>query len=568
MPILGPSFQIGRSALAAYQAAIATVGQNIANVGNPDYTRQSARLTPIIGGPIYGGVSPGAGVRFAALERHIDEAVESQLRSALAGRGSTQSAYQALTRVEAVYNEMGEDDLSSLLNGLFGSFASLQTTPDDATSRQLVVSAAKRVVDALHRQRGSLFAQSQDINKQVEAAAERAAGITSEIATLNAEIVTQRARGQGASAPLEDRRDALLKELSGIMEIRVRPQDNGSLNVYVGGEPLVEFNRSRGPIVERVFEGGIERAVPRFNDNRAPISLTGGSLAGLMEARDVHVVDQIGRLDQLARGVIWEVNKIQSTGRGLVGMGDVTGAYAVVDPTAALNTAGAGLAFPVQNGTMIVHVRDTATGRTLTRQIEVDLDGIGSDSTLLSLASDLDGIPGLSVSPTTDNRLRIVADAGSEFWITEDSSNVMAALGVGVFFRGQDAADIEIDPDVSADPRRIAASLSGETGDGTNAGRFAALSETGSALLSGKTLVDFHAAMINDLAVTTASARTSGEATDAIYNALVAQREAVSGVSLDEEAINLTRYEKAYEGAARFVSVLDQLSDELLALVG
>lgn len=568
MPILGPSFQIGRSALAAYQAAIATVGQNIANVGNPDYTRQSARLTPIIGGPIYGGVSPGAGVRFAALERHIDEAVESQLRSALAGRGSTQSAYQALTRVEAVYNEMGEDDLSSLLNGLFGSFASLQTTPDDATSRQLVVSAAKRVVDALHRQRGSLFAQSQDINKQVEAAAERAAGITSEIATLNAEIVTQRARGQGASAPLEDRRDALLKELSGIMEIRVRPQDNGSLNVYVGGEPLVEFNRSRGPIVERVFEGGIERAVPRFNDNRAPISLTGGSLAGLMEARDVHVVDQIGRLDQLARGVIWEVNKIQSTGRGLVGMGDVTGAYAVVDPTAALNTAGAGLAFPVQNGTMIVHVRDTATGRTLTRQIEVDLDGIGSDSTLLSLASDLDGIPGLSVSPTTDNRLRIVADAGSEFWITEDSSNVMAALGVGVFFRGQDAADIEIDPGVSADPRRIAASLSGETGDGTNAGRFAALSETGSALLSGKTLVDFHAAMINDLAVTTASARTSGEATDAIYNALVAQREAVSGVSLDEEAINLTRYEKAYEGAARFVSVLDQLSDELLALVG
>ncbi len=568
MPMLGPSFQIGRSALAAYQAAIATVGQNIANVGNPDYTRQSARLAPIVGGPIYGGVSPGAGVRFAALERHIDEAVESQLRSALSGRGSTQAAYQAMTRIEAVYNELGSDDLSSLLNGLFGSFATLQTTPDDATSRQLVLSAAQRVVDALHRQRDSLYDQVQDINRQVGAAADRAAAITRELASLNAEVVTQRARGQGASAPLEDRRDALLKELSAIMEIQVRAQDNGSVNVYVGGEPLVEFDRSRGPIVERVFEGGIERAVPRFSDNNAPITLSGGSLAGLIEARDVHVVDQLDRLDQLALGVIWEVNRIQATGRGLIGYTDVIGSYAVLDPTAALNTPAAGLPFPVQNGTFLVHVRDAATGRTITRQIEVDLDGLGTDTSLDSLASALDSVPGLTASATADHRLRLTADAGSEFWVTEDSSNGMAALGVGVFFRGQDAADIEIHPDLDSDARRIAASLTGETGDGTNAGRFAALSETGSDLLSGKTLIEHHAAMVNDLAVNTASARTSGQATEAIYNALVAQREAVSGVSLDEEAINLTRYEKAYEGAARFVSVLDQLSEELLALVG
>lgn len=568
MPMLGPSFQIGRSALAAYQAAIATVGQNIANVGNPDYTRQSARLAPIVGGPIYGGVSPGAGVRFAALERHIDEAVESQLRSALSGRGSTQAAYQAMTRIEAVYNELGSDDLSSLLNGLFGSFATLQTTPDDATSRQLVLSAAQRVVDALHRQRDSLYDQVQDINRQVDAAADRAAAITRELASLNAEVVTQRARGQGASAPLEDRRDALLKELSAIMEIQVRAQDNGSANVYVGGEPLVEFDRSRGPIVERVFEGGIERAVPRFSDNNAPITLSGGSLAGLIEARDVHVVDQLDRLDQLALGVIWEVNRIQATGRGLIGYTDLTGSYAVLDPTAALNTPAAGLPFPVQNGTFLVHVRDAATGRTITRQIEVDLDGLGTDTSLDSLASALDSVPGLTASATADHRLRVTADAGSEFWVTEDSSDCMAALGVGVFFRGQDAADIEIHPDLDSDARRIAASLTGETGDGTNAGRFAALSETGSGLLSGKTLIEHHAAMVNDLAVNTASARTSGEATEAIYNALVAQREAVSGVSLDEEAINLTRYEKAYEGAARFVSVLDQLSEELLALVG
>ena len=62
MGLLGPSFQIGRSALAAYQAAISVVGQNIANVGNPNYTRQSGRLTPLVGGAAAGALSPGAGV--------------------------------------------------------------------------------------------------------------------------------------------------------------------------------------------------------------------------------------------------------------------------------------------------------------------------------------------------------------------------------------------------------------------------------------------------------------------------------------------------------------------------
>ena len=72
MGIFGTSFQIGRSAVAAYQAAISVTGQNIANVGNPNYTRISGHLSSLYGGNVF-GVRPGAGVRLSALERHIDE---------------------------------------------------------------------------------------------------------------------------------------------------------------------------------------------------------------------------------------------------------------------------------------------------------------------------------------------------------------------------------------------------------------------------------------------------------------------------------------------------------------
>jgi flagellar hook-associated protein 1 FlgK len=46
------------------------------------------------------------------------------------------------------------------------------------------------------------------------------------------------------------------------------------------------------------------------------------------------------------------------------------------------------------------------------------------------------------------------------------------------------------------------------------------------------------------------------------------QRDAASGVSLDEEAINLMRYQKAFEASARFISVIDSLSEDLINILG
>ena len=49
-----------------------------------------------------------------------------------------------------------------------------------------------------------------------------------------------------------DRRDALLRELSSLMEVTVREQENGATNIYLAGEPLVDYGRSRGLTTETV----------------------------------------------------------------------------------------------------------------------------------------------------------------------------------------------------------------------------------------------------------------------------------------------------------------------------
>lgn len=567
MALLGPSFQIGRSALAAYQSAIAIVGQNIANVGNADYTRQTGRLSAIPGGPTLGGVSPGAGVRMSELQRHVDQAVETRLRMSIGTKSNAAASYRALSQIETLYNELTDQDLSSQLDEFFAAFAALQTNPTDMTSRNLLVSAAETTARTIQRQRAGLLGLAEDMNRSVEQATQRASAIAAEIADLNGRIAQEEASSQGTAGPLRDRRDALLRELSGLIEVQTREQANGAVNVYVGSEPLVDFSRSRGLTTVLTLDEGIERATVRFADNNGPVALRDGELAGLVATRDEKLAGQVERLDRLASGIIYEVNRIQSTGRGIADYATVQGTYGVLDPTAALSSAAAGLNFPVSNGTFIVHVRDAASGREITRQIKVDLDGIGTDTSLARLAAALDAVPGLNASVTTDNRLRIDGVGGNEFWFSDDRSGALAALGVATFFEGNNASDIAVRSEIKQRPHLIAASLSGAPGDGGNASRFALIADATSVLLDGQSVLDFHAQTVGLLAVETAAARTAEEATDAVYAGLVAQREAVSGVSLDEEALNLTKFEKSYQGAARFLTVLDQLADEMLALV-
>jgi flagellar hook-associated protein 1 len=565
--ILGASFQIGRSALAAYQAAIAITGQNIANLGNADYARVSGRLEALYGG-LTSGIAPGTGVSLSALKRHVDTSLESRLRLALGSRAGAETTYNTLNRIEGMYNELTDKDLSTQLTTFFGGFSTLQTDPLEGSARNLLIGYADDVVNTIQRQRTGLLGEVKDLNDSIEQLTTQANSLIDEIAKLNEQVVTADARAPGGSAALRDRRDALLRQLGELMDVQTREQENGIVNVYIGSEPLVMFTRSRGLKTERALDDGVERLSVRFADNGGPVTIRDGRLGAAVAARDGHVAHELDQLDQLAAALIYEVNQVHTSGQGLVGYTHVSGSYAARDANSALNRAQAGLNFTPRTGTFVVRVKDQATGQVTSARIAVDLDGLGgNDTSLASLAEQLRGVPNLYARVQPDGRLEVEAKPGSEFSFAEDSSGTLAALGIGTFFSGQDATSIAVNSAVRADPRLIAASSTGAPQDGANAGRLALLGSQPSALLGQRSIEDFHEDVVNRLASTVAAAETTNEAADAVYSSLLAQREAISGVNLDEEAINLTKFERSFQGASRFLSVLDSLTTELLSLV-
>jgi len=113
MSIYG-TLNVGKTALAASQAAIQTTGNNIANAGNADYSRQVARITSNRPQEIQRGTFVGTGVNLGGIDRQIDEALEERLRAALSDSEGGRAASNWLSRIEAVYNELGEDAVTAM----------------------------------------------------------------------------------------------------------------------------------------------------------------------------------------------------------------------------------------------------------------------------------------------------------------------------------------------------------------------------------------------------------------------------------------------------------------------
>jgi flagellar hook-associated protein 1 FlgK len=114
------------------------------------------------------------------------------------------------------------------------------------------------------------------------------------------------------------------------------------------------------------------------------------------------------------------------------------------------------------------------------------------------------------------------------------------------------------------DAQNIAAADVNEYGDNKNAKLIADLITDGALKHLGET----YASLIYTVGADQRDAKTTGDNQQSVLNQLMSQRNAESGVSLNEEAINLIKFQRAYQASSRFVTVLNSLSAEILNFVG
>jgi flagellar hook-associated protein 1 FlgK len=569
MSLIG-ALNVGKTALAIQQAAIQTTGNNIANAGNADYTRQTSNLSPNKDQQVKPGTFVGTGINLDSIQRQIDEALQTRLRGSTSDAQSADTTQQWLSRVEAVFNELSDQDLSTGLSTFFNSWSSLANKPQDIGLRQVVIQNGQSVASFFKNLRGQLGSLQKDAGDRLKAVAADADNLAQQVADLNAQIVQAEGGAGGSANGLRDQRDAVLKKLSELADIKTVPQDNGSVvDVYVGSEPLVIGTTNRGVGIRQDTDPttGSVSSVVIFKANNGNMKLTSGQL-GALSAMQAQIDGVSDNIDKLAGSLIFELNKIHSAGQGLQGFSTTTGTNAVDDTTLFLNDPRSGLKFTPTNGSFVVHVKNKTTGLTTSTLVKVDLDGLNNnDATLNSLAADIDGIANISAKVNA-GKLTVSADSGDvEVSFSQDSSGVLAALGVNSFFTGSRAGDIAVNQNIVDDPTLLAAAKNGEKGDNQTAVAIAGLESTAVAALGGASMKDNYQAIVNGVSTSAASAKSNAEATQVVQQTLEAQRESLSGVSLDEEAINLMKQQRAFQGAARLITAVNDMMDQLMNMV-
>ncbi len=563
------SIQMAGNTLQATQVGLHVVGNNIANANTPGYIRERVIYTPA---PVQrvGTLTLGLGVDIAGIVQNVDKFLESRLRDAGSDRASAEVQEKVYRNLELSLGELSDVDISTALSKFFGSIEELSLTPEDVAIRNLAIADGLSLTQRINSVERRVRAIHQDLSGRVENIASEINTLTEQIRKLNLQIVTTEGGGSTGSeaGSLRTQRNSALKQLAEIANITANEQPTGTINVSINGELLVFEGTRREVSSALINENGLTRTEIRFTDNNSPLVVTGGELNGIYESRDSVISGFLDGLDKFASALAFEFNKVYSQGEGQVGFTSLTSVDQVDDPDAVLNVAG--LDFTPVSGHFTFNVRNKDSGLTDSHDIFVDLNGLDGDTTLTSLASTLDAINGVSAQVSFNNELVITADSADvEFSFAGDTSGLLAALGVNTFFTGSSARTLGVNQvlrtDVTAGAK-FAASASGIGDSADNALRLVNLNDTALEGLDGGSITGVYDQLIND---TTQGATVSAAVADGLRvfeGTLDATAQAISGVSLDEEAIDMILLQRTYQASARYISILSDLMDLLVNL--
>jgi len=545
--------------LLAQQLAIQVTGQNIANVQTEGYSRQevnfeamSARHTTL--GQI------GTGVRVVSIKRAHDKFLFSQILAEGDRLGQFGVQKDVFEQLEVLFSESNGQSLNQSLGKFFSALQDLSSNPTGLPERSNVIAEAQNLKITFNKLGESIFQIQRNLDSTVKVETVKINSYLSEIAELNRAIHGNEP-GNYSANDLRDKRDKKVKELSELIDLNFVDEMDGQVSLTLkNGTPLVlkskPFTLSTQPNANnKSFQDILVSGISGTSTNVTEI-VTGGSLKGLIDMRDKEIPTIKDKLDRLASGFIQEFNNIHQDGFGLDG---TTGNNFFEPPgvTTETNTNNTGTAtLTATNGNPSAISND---------KFEITLT---SENTL-TLKNLTTGADQGSFSFTAGSKFNL---AGG-FTVTI-SNGAKAGDKFKISISDNAAQTFSISSDVTSNSNKIAAGLNSSS-DGANAlsliGLQSRLSFNGVTHVaegSGAfTFNEFYNSIVSDLGVQSFSTQATLEQQEGILLQLNTRRESKSGVSIDEEFINMVKFQQAYNASARMIGVVDELLDTLISSI-
>lgn len=542
----------GVSALLAYQRAIDVAAQNIANANTEGYVRQRVELSTQFAPVDRFGTSTG-GVKVDGVRREVNEFLIEQARTAAAGAGRAEVMAAKASDVSALLGSVaiGPDDA---LQSLKNAFNALSTEPSSLRARDSLITELGSFVERLRTIDDRLRAADTDINGYLANEVGDVNLLLSQVAALNDKLFRSNITTGVSPSHVLDERDRLLDKLSFKLGIKISTETNDSVTVKTIDGRLLVKGASAATLTAT---GGIhDPADTRITllsadglSSDLSTGLAGGTLGGLIDSRAQITTPVRNELGRVAVALTQALNAQNALGRDLdgnVGAPLLTyGAPKVF--SAATNAGGAVVQVNITNPASALTSVDYLVTKTASGW-EVKRTDTGALVT--------PGGSGTVGSPLSFDGLTVWVQSGSTS--TGDSFLVRptheALTGVAT---------------ATTDPRQIAtrADATSGVGDNRNALELIKIFEKGVLDNSKTSVLEATARLANKVGAQARSAEITYDVQKLAVDEANRQRSDIYGVSLDEEAASLMRYQQAYQASASVIRAANELFDVLLGAV-
>ncbi len=526
---------IGSSGVRAYQSALNVIGENIANATTKGYARRDPTLIEQTGGAgrqiYYATNTIGQGVQFTGVLRQWDDFRAAEVRTGTAEAGRTNSTIVWLDRIEKA---LSGASIGGALTKFFNAAEGVAADPTGIAPRTAMLDAAGGVAAAFTTTANGLATIESDLRASADLAVGQLNNYALGLAEANAGLARVRG-GSNEQAQLMDQRDRMIDALSELTSVHVATDERGVATVRFNdksGPELVKGSEAK-PLTVAFNSSGAMALTLDPNVNPTAVAARGGTLAGFAEA-SARLADTRIQVRGLAQAVADGVNEAQASGVDLdaqaggdifdAGAGNGTLAIAAIGPrqiaaarpwtvSPAAGNGGGGRVVAETNGTPLAQTRITISGGVLTATDPVTNTVIGSTPYTPGAAVTLAGL-NLTVSGNP-------ADGGGF---------TLAAAGAG-------------------------------SRDNGNLQGFAALRTAGRFENQANDLVTANASALS-------AKRQVADAQEVILEGARAALDTRAGVNLDQEAVELMRFQQAYAATSRIIQVARDTFDSLLSAVG
>lgn len=269
------NFYIGVSGLQAHQYALNITSHNITNAGTKGYSRQQILLSDIsytnIGLRANGLNQSGLGTRIADVRLVRDTFVDKAYRKEFGREEFYQKKYDVISEVQTYFGPyFGESEGSSFrshMQDLWTAAQELQKESNSIVTRSAYIANAVTFIDQANKIYTNLVTYQKNLNKEITDQVDQINKLADTIYELNEKIVKVEAAGVESANDYRDQRDAALDELSGLISISYRENENGQVDVYAEHRSLVSMDRTFKMGTKRVSDS-CDYLVPVWEDDQ------------------------------------------------------------------------------------------------------------------------------------------------------------------------------------------------------------------------------------------------------------------------------------------------------------